>query len=129
MTDDGSIPQDAGLLRRIHPIQVVSDENSGEYRPSSAAFRDIELSVDAEPILLTAGLDWHFTLKEYPSHSLVRFRSAVAREKDLAVVPSPQPGNPAHTLVVGKKTQSKVDHIRRHCEWVFLNFPATDKQS
>lgn len=119
--DDGSVPQDAGLLRRIHPDQVVSDQNTGQNRPSSAAFRDSEMSVDAEPMLTARGLDWHFTLQGYPRYSLVRFMASAAREKGLAVVPRPLPANPAHTLVKGKKTQSIRNHLRDQSEWVYMD--------
>lgn len=126
-TDDGSIAQDAGLLRRIHPTQVVQDENIGGPRPSSAAFRDLELSVDAEPALEAAGLDWHFSLKDHPSYSLVRFRASVPRERGLSVVPDPQPENSAHSLVIGKKPQSTVNYIRDRAEWVYLADPVPDE--
>jgi hypothetical protein len=55
--DDGSVPDSAGLLRRIHPSQVVQDHNTGRARPSSAAFKDPHMSVDIEPILVSLGLD------------------------------------------------------------------------
>jgi hypothetical protein len=118
--DDGSVPQDAGLLRRIHPDHVVADENTGQSRPSSAAFRDSEMSVDAEPVLTANGRDWHFTLQGYPQYSLVRFRASIAREKGLAVVPKPLPTNSAHTIVRGNKTRSISHHLRDNAEWVHL---------
>jgi hypothetical protein len=34
--DDGSIADDADLLRRIRPDQIVDDKNLGARRPSSA---------------------------------------------------------------------------------------------
>src|SRR5260370_652029 len=102
--DDGSIADDAGLLRRIHPVQVVPDQNTGGKRPSSAAFKDREMSVDAEPLLLAEGLDWHFSLEGYESHSLVRFNASSARERQLQVAHAPIDGNNAHTIVLGRKT-------------------------
>jgi hypothetical protein len=119
--DDGSVPQDSGLLRRLHPEQIVADQNTGRSRPSSAAFRDPEMSVDAEPLLAANGLDWRFTLEGYAGYSLVRFRASAAREKGLAVIPRPLPQNPAHTLVKGRKTQSILSHLRDRSEWVHLN--------
>jgi len=70
--DEVAIADDAGLLRRIHPDQVIDDKNLGRVRPSSGAFRDRELSVDAEPILYKQGLDWRFSLRNRPA-----FRSFV----------------------------------------------------
>jgi len=121
-TDDGSIADDAGLLRRIHPSHVVDDHNFGERRASSAAFKDPKLSVDAEPILAEDGLDWSFTLEGYEGYSLARFLAGVAREKNLSVVHDPiRPDNRAHTLVVGKKTPAIAHHLRDRAEWVHLD--------
>src|SRR6266446_9747906 len=103
--DDGSIADDAGLLRRIRPDQIVDDANTEIRRPSSAAFKDDRMSVDAETILISNGLNWKFTLKDYPNHSLVKIEAKHARAKALAVIHKPIPDNPAHTEVVGKKSQ------------------------
>src|SRR5689334_22896980 len=103
--DDGSIPDGACLLRRIRPDQIVDDANLGQRRPSSAAFKDPDLSVDAEPILQANGLDWKFSLQGYPGFSLVNIDAKHARAKALAVIHKPLGGNPSHTEVVGKKTQ------------------------
>jgi hypothetical protein len=116
--DDGTIPDGAGLLRRIHPDQVVMDGNSGHYRPSSAAFKDPELSVDAEPILHSQGLDWKFSILKYPTHSLVRFMAKAARELQLPVVPDPRPDNSSHTLVLEKKSPGKANKLRDSSSWV-----------
>lgn len=109
--DDLSIPQDAGLLRRIHPDQVIRDRNTGELRPSSAAFKDPNLSVDVETLLQAAGLDWHFSVKDYSGYSLVRFVARSARDRGLAVVSAPLPNNPAHAEVVGKRALGRQTHF------------------
>jgi hypothetical protein len=116
--DDGSIGDDAGLLRRIHPDQVVPDQNRGGRRPSSAAFKPPELSVDAEPVLAEDGLDWTFSLDGYEGWSLVRFLAGSARQQGLPVVHDPCPDNRAHTLVRGKKTQGIANFLVRESDWV-----------
>lgn len=113
------IPDEALLLRRIHPSQIVPDEG-GQQRVSTAAFTDVELSVDAEPILLADGLDWRFSLRDHPGHSLVRFPASVARQAGQAVEHKPVPGNRAHTEVIGKKTGSVKTCLRKACEWAHL---------
>jgi len=118
--DDLSIPQDAGLLRRIHPDQVIRDRNTGELRPSSAAFKDPNLSVDVETLLQAAGLDWHFSVKDYSGYSLVRFVARSARDRGLAVVSAPLPNNPAHAEVVGKKSPGTANALRDASEWVCI---------
>lgn len=118
--DDGSIANDAGLLRRIHPDQVTRDKNTNLERPSSAAFKDPRLSVDAESILHANRRDWHFLLAGYPGFSLVRFSAGAARALDLPVVHKPLVDNPAHAEVLGKKTGRIADSLRRASDWVHL---------
>lgn len=115
------IADDVMLLRRIRPDQIVDDENTGERRPSSAAFKDPELSVDAELILIANGLDWKFSLKGHPDYSLAQFTAADARAKELQVLHKPiNPGNPAHTEICGKKTQGIANHLRNCSAWRHL---------
>lgn len=116
--DDGTISDEAWLLRRIHPEQVVPDRNKSCHRPSSGAFKDPKLSVDAEPILHSQGLDWTFSVLNYPAHSLVRFTAKAARELQLPVIPDPLPDNKSHTLVLGKKTPGKANKLRDSSSWV-----------
>ena len=118
--DDGSIADDADLLRRIHPIQIVDDKNLGERRPSSAAFKDPAMSVDAEPILHQHALNWTFSLRGHSGYSLARFRAGVAREKGLAVIHKPVSDNPAHTEVIGKKTGSIAKYLATVSTWAHL---------
>jgi hypothetical protein len=54
-TDDPSIAESERLLRRIHLKQIVKDEDTGLARISSGAFRDKELSVDIEKVLVSHG--------------------------------------------------------------------------
>src|SRR5262245_47927971 len=118
--DDGSIADDADLLRRIRPDQIVDDKNLGAKRPSSAAFKDPNMSVDAEHLLQQQGLDWTFSLRGHAGYSLARFKAGTARAKGLAVVHKPEPSNLAHTEVQGKKTQGAANHLVAGCTWAHL---------
>jgi hypothetical protein len=124
--DDGSIANDACLLRRIRPDQIVDDANLGTRRPSSAAFKDADISVDAEPVLKASGLDWKVCLQDHPGYSLVNVDAGHARDKSLAVICKPLKDdpvlkdNPAHTEVVGKKTQAIARHLAANSTWVHL---------
>ena len=118
--DDGSIGDDFDLLRRIRPDQIVDDENCGTRRPSSAAFKAPELSVDAEQILLANGLDFTFSLRNHPGFSLASFKTAIARTNKLLVISRPEPDNPAHTEVHGKKTQGIANILVAACMWTHL---------
>ena len=118
--NDDRIPQSAGLLRRIHPEQVIG-RSTGRPRPSSAAFKDPNLSVDVEPLLQAAGLDWRRSLRDHPGYSLVRFSKQSAIDQGLDVVLQSISGNPAHAVVVGKKTPGKANALRDASEWIFVD--------
>lgn len=120
-TDDHSIGDECELYRRVHPFQVVDDENTGAKRPSSAAFSDPELSVDLKRTLEVNGLDWRFCLKVHAQHSLVTFPAGAARAAKQQLVLDPLDDNPAHTLVVGKKTQSVRNALVKASVWVHLS--------
>jgi hypothetical protein len=120
------IPFDDQLLRRIRPDQIVDDGNTGKRRPSSAAFKDPKMSVDAESILKSQGLDYRFSLSKHPGYSLARFPAAAARAKNLSVEHQPEPENPAHAVVLGKKTQGIANYLVSVCEWAHLE-PAGGK--
>jgi len=126
--DDGSIPDDAGLLRRVHPRLVTYDKNQGRWRPMKGAFLDKEMSVDAEPILRQHGLDLGFSLRNWQGQgfSLARFSAGAARGKGLRVVhdpcPDDQPDNPAHTLVIGT-TEAIARQLAVTCEWAHFVEP------
>jgi hypothetical protein len=100
--DRKDIPDDCGLLRRITPNQIVPDKNLGKRRLSSGAFRDRQLSVDAECLLLNEGLDWTFSLRNYPQFFLVRILAADARQQAQVVEHCPLPDNDFHTEIVGQ---------------------------
>jgi len=115
-----SLEDDAELYRRVRPDQIVDDQNLGQRRPSSAAFKDPNLSVDAEPVLRSAGLDWHFSLSNHPGFSLASFTAGLARTLNLTVELKPETDNPAHTEVTGKKTQGTANVLRDASQWIYL---------
>src|SRR6266404_7754429 len=92
------IDDDSSLLRRVHPSQIVRDM-AGQPRVSSGAFKDVDMSVDVEELLAGAGLDWHFSLKDHPHHSLVRLPASAARSNGQTVLHVPLADNPAHAEV------------------------------
>jgi hypothetical protein len=120
--DAQKIANDAALLRRVLPDQIVDDHNqNGRKRPSSAAFKQVDMSVDCEPILQEYGLDWKFTLEGYPGVSLVRFPASLPRSLGLEVEHRPLVHNPAHSVVPGRRTDGQARSMARSSEtqWVF----------
>jgi hypothetical protein len=112
------IADDCGLLRRVHPDQVVPDKNLGGRRLSSGPFRDPNMSVDAECLLRDDGLDWTFSLRQHPQFFLVRLTASTVRAHAQLVDHSPIPNNPYHATVAGRKPQSVCDAFRTSAEWV-----------
>jgi hypothetical protein len=78
------------------------------------------MSVDAEPILKANGLNSLSVLTGYPGYSLINVEAGHARAKALAVVPKPLRNNPAHTEVIGKKTQAIANYLMSSATWVHL---------
>ena len=93
--DDPSIGDAEDLWRRVHPDQVVRDQNLGRVRPSSAAFRHFELSCllaredtpdRALPAKADNGVSWRdngFSLAAFAASLARRLRPTVCREPTL----------------------------------------------
>ena len=114
------ISDDDTLLRRVHPSQVVDDKNLGRMRPSSGAFTDPELSTDSDALLTKHGLDSSFCLRGYAGYSLARIEVNFARANGMTVTNTPKEGNPAHTDVIGRKTEALQRNFAKHAVWVHL---------
>lgn len=120
-TDDPSILDEERLLRRIHPNWIVPDASDPTIkRVSSAAFDNLEMSVELASVRDARGETLMATLDGYNGFGLVFITASTARAKDQAVCRAPLPDNAAHGLVVGKKTKSVARHFRNHCVSVFL---------
>lgn len=116
--DIADISDDCGLLRRVTPNQIVHDDNLGHRRLSSGAFRDRQLSVDAECLLEAAGLDWQFSLRDHPEFFLVRFTAGFARRQRQQVAHRPIKGNDYHAEVSGSKSNPICNEFRTAAAWV-----------
>ncbi len=66
--DDPALLENDRLLRRVHSSQVVTDAD-GSKRPSSAVFKDPELSVNIESLMIGQG--------RLPEDTLTGFRAGV----------------------------------------------------
>lgn len=112
------IPDDCNLLRRINPVHIVADANTGRRRLSSGAFRDRQMSVDAECLLSDDGLDWTFTTRGFSNCFLVRFTAGFARQQQQSVDHKPLPDNPYHTEITGRKSDPICNAFRGAVTWV-----------
>jgi hypothetical protein len=116
--NDPSIVDAEVLLRRLLSDWIVPGEE-GRMRIASAAFKHYELSIQFKSLLIRQGRGVEDALRGYPNNSLCSITAGLARELDQGVVYDPEPPHdPAHGLVVGKKTQRIANRFAREASWV-----------
>ena len=116
--DDPTILDSADLWRRIPPWHFVNDENSGQIRPSSAAFED---DPDGSPMSVVQGSETSGPDSALSGHSgfaLASFTAGLAKECGQSIVRDPLPEEPAHALVCGTKTKAIRRRLAREATWV-----------
>jgi hypothetical protein len=121
--DDPNIPDMESLYRSIHPRQV-HDEVNGP-RPSSAAFGNVDPSVDRESLCS-------------PQQTLERMRGHVAvatllaggvREIAKGIASHPIEGNPAHAVIISDRPfirsqwAKKAKKLANICQWAIAPPP------
>ena len=116
--DDKTILDHERLLRRIHPEQWIYDGKLGRRRPTSAAFQDVELSVDLATSFEQRGVPVTQPLIGHPGFLLSSVTAGTMRANAQAVVRDPLPDNTAHALVVGKKTQRIQRNLAISALWI-----------
>jgi hypothetical protein len=118
--DDPSIPDEAELWRRIPPWHFYFDEKLGRVRPSKAAFED---DGDGSPMSVTlageAGRP-DDALVGHPGFALAAITAGLARSCGQRIVRDPTPNDPAHAVVIGRKTDSIKRRFAREARWVVL---------
>jgi hypothetical protein len=122
LRDDPSITDEAHLWRRVPPRHVIFDANLGRVRPSKAAFDDDEdgspMSVVLADLVLGSGRGPQHVLTGHNRFALAAITARLARSKKQGVARDPQPDEPAHGLVFGKKTDSIRRALAKGSEWV-----------
>jgi hypothetical protein len=118
--NDPSIVASTDLFRRIHPDQVVWDDNQRRLRPTTAAFRDIELSINLGDDLARHNLTPRFALRNYPRHHLVAVTAGFVRDEGQAVYRDHLPDDPTHGIVAGPKPKPRRGRFALSARWEFL---------
>lgn len=107
-SDDPSIPDAAELWRLVPPNWQVPD-GMGGLRPSSAAFQDSKdgtpMSVFLADQVRASGRGLKDVLSTFPGYMIASFSAGFARTLGLSIARDPTPQEPAHAVVVGKKTK------------------------
>ena len=115
--DDPNIPGTERLFRRINLVHIVEGEG-GSSVVSSAAFRDLELSINLESVMQAAGRAAEQSLRDYPNDLLMGITAGHCRNHGQLVGPDPIPEEPAHGYAFGKKTKAVQRALRDAAEWV-----------
>jgi|ERR1039457_2260803 hypothetical protein len=116
--DDPTIPGDERLFRRI-PRSWVNWDEHGNPAISSAAFKDPELSVNLESVMVRDGRPPTDAIRNNAGHGLAAITAAHARSLNQAVARDPQPEEPAHGVVYGQKKRAGVGgKLRDGAVWV-----------
>jgi hypothetical protein len=116
--DDATIADDTQCYRRITPHQLVPDDNTGCQRVSSGAFDNEDLSVALGDKIEEDDRTPGSVLVNYPGEYLVSFTAGVARAVAQIIYREPEPDEPAHGIVFGKKKKSVKRALHDACAWV-----------
>lgn len=120
--DDSSISGATRLYRRLHPTQLVWDDNEGRLRPTSNAFKGEVLSVNIGDEMERRGLGIDFVLRFDPNHHLASVAAALARELQQHVWREPLVGHPkygddpTHGNVEGRKKGARASAFAKQAE-------------
>lgn len=124
--DDNPVSDETLLYRRLHPTQVVWDENRGGVRATSNAFKDPELSIALGDELSTLDRDPSWVLRMDPLHQLGAFTADFARGEEQTIRRDPLVGHerygddPTHGAVEGAKPKTRRNRFVAACEVMLL---------
>jgi hypothetical protein len=120
--DDITVLNNERLLRRIHPRWKVLDDNSRQWRVSSAAYTDSKdgspTSVSLEQTLIQHKLPIELLLHGYQDYSLAAITMGFARTIGQGVQRDPQPNDPSHALLFGNKTDMVRRKLAKNSAWI-----------
>jgi hypothetical protein len=117
MPADDLFPSDDIILWRrvlLSPSYIVPDGNTGKFKVSSGAFDDVDMSVAIAERAQTTS----YLLRGFETSGVVSFSTGFARvEQGQVVKYDPQPDDPAHALVVGRKSSKVRRAFARVARW------------
>jgi hypothetical protein len=123
MADDGppedpTIHDDAELWRRIPPWHFYFDDKLGRTRPSKAAFEDDGDGSPMSVVLAAESGRLEAALAGHQGYALATITAGLARACGQRVARDPTPGDPAHAIVIGRKTDGIRRRFAREARWV-----------
>ena len=118
--DDPSVSDSTDLFRRVHPEQVIWDDNVQRLRPTTAVFRDTDMSVSIGDTLAKGGRSPESTLGNRPHHHLVALTALEVRNEEQVVCREPRPEDDSHGGVVGSKPKTRRTVFALQARWEVL---------
>ena len=117
---DAPVPGDTSLLRRVHPSEIVWDDNDACPRPGSGVFKDPEMSVHLGDVLQDEGREPETVLEGKPTYSLVSLTAAFVESQEQRVRRRAVDGDESHGEVCGEKPRSRRRLFARTAEFAVL---------
>lgn len=118
--DDAPVPEDVSLYRRVHPSEIVWNDNDGCLRPGSGVFKDREMSVHLDDVLQDEEREPASVLNGKPEHSLVSLAAGFVKSEEQAVRRTPKPDDASHGDVCGRKSPARRKRFARAAQFVVL---------
>jgi hypothetical protein len=118
--EDAPVPGDTSLLRRVHPSEIVWDDNDGCPRPGSGVFKDPEMSVHLGDVLQDEDRAPETVLAGKPTYSLVSLTAAFVESEQQEVRRRPIDEDQSHGEVCGEKPRGRCRLFARTAEFVVL---------
>lgn len=117
---DTPVSGDTSLFRRVHPSEIVWDDNDACPRPGSGVFKDPELSIHLGDVLEDESREPESVLDGKPMHSLVSFTAGFAKDEGQDVRRTPLPEDASHGEVCGRKSKGCQRRFARAAQFVVL---------
>lgn len=123
---DAPVSEALSLYRRVHPTEIVWDENDGCPRPTSRVFMEEEMSVHLQDVLEDEQREPVTVLDDRPMHCLVALTAGFVKGEEQEVRRSPVAHDPSHGDVLGQKPKPRGRRFARAAEFVVMREAGLD---
>ncbi len=111
-SDDGEV----SVWRRIPPLHFPKKPR--QERPDSSAFDDDSDTEPMSAVLADPSRDPSEVITGHEGYGLVELTAEVLHASGQQIVRDPQPDEPAHVLIVGKKTKARRRGLADASRWI-----------
>jgi hypothetical protein len=126
ISPDAPVPEATSLYRRVHPTEIVWDENDQRPRPTSGVFMDREMSVHLGDVLEDEQREPETVLEGKHEHCLVSLTARFVQGEEQEVRRTPLEQDPSHGEVVGQKPKGRCRRFAREARCVVIREAGLD---